>query len=266
MSSAIVTANTPSAGGIGLFEKWLSVWVALCMATGLVLGNIVPGLFELLSNWEYASVNFVVAVLIWAMVYPMMVAVDFSSLTHILDRPKGLVITVRGQLADQALHHGGTRRAVLQLPVRRPDPAGRRAVLHRRPDPPGRGALHRHGVRLVADDPRRRELHPGPGLGERPDHDLRLRAHRRPAAGRHRHRRALGDPAAVGGALRRHSARRWLPHPALAGGTCRTRRQRRRRGRPLHRQVSSRGRSSACSRPWCCCSASRVRSSSTSPS
>ena len=94
MSSAVVTANTPSAGGIGLFEKWLSVWVALCMATGLVLGNIVPGLFELLSNWEYASVNFVVAVLIWAMVYPMMVAVDFSSLTHILDRPKGLVITV----------------------------------------------------------------------------------------------------------------------------------------------------------------------------
>ena len=82
------------AAKIGFFEKWLSVWVALCIVAGLALGNLFPGAFETLAAWEYASVNFVVAVLIWAMVYPMMVAVDFASLRHIGDRPKGLVLTL----------------------------------------------------------------------------------------------------------------------------------------------------------------------------
>jgi ACR3 family arsenite transporter len=81
-------------GGIGVFEKWLSVWIALCIAAGIGLGNLLPGLFGTLAGWEYGSVNLVVAVLIWAMVYPMMVNVDFASLRHIGDRPKGLVITL----------------------------------------------------------------------------------------------------------------------------------------------------------------------------
>ena len=91
------TTATPVAdppGGIGIFEKWLSVWVALAIAAGLILGNVLPGLFEVLAGFEIASVNLVVAVLIWAMVYPMMVAVDFTSLAHIGDRPKGLVLTI----------------------------------------------------------------------------------------------------------------------------------------------------------------------------
>ncbi|MBT6276318.1 MAG: arsenical-resistance protein, partial [Chromatiales bacterium] len=87
------TADSP-AGGIGFFEKWLSVWVALCIGAGLILGNFFPALFGLLADFEYASVNLVVAVLIWAMVYPMMVNVDFASLRHIGDRPKGLIVTL----------------------------------------------------------------------------------------------------------------------------------------------------------------------------
>lgn len=82
------------AGGIGFFEKWLSLWVALCIVAGLALGNLWPELFEQLAALEYASVNLLVAVLIWAMVYPMMVNVDFASLRHIGDRPKGLVVTL----------------------------------------------------------------------------------------------------------------------------------------------------------------------------
>jgi len=82
------------AGGIGFFEKWLSVWVALCILAGIVLGNLLPGVFGALASLEYASVNLPVALLIWAMVYPMMVAVDFASLRHIGDRPKGLVLTL----------------------------------------------------------------------------------------------------------------------------------------------------------------------------
>lgn len=79
---------------MSLFDRYLSLWVALCIATGIALGSIFPGFFQLVAGWEYASVNLVVAVLIWAMVYPMMVAVDFASLRHIHRRPKGLVITV----------------------------------------------------------------------------------------------------------------------------------------------------------------------------
>ncbi|MGH8195240.1 MAG: ACR3 family arsenite efflux transporter [Woeseiaceae bacterium] len=91
-SAAASVAAAP--GGISSFEKWLSVWVALCIGAGLVLGNLFPGAFEALASFEYASVNLVVAVLIWAMVYPMMVAVDFTSLRHIGERPKGLILTV----------------------------------------------------------------------------------------------------------------------------------------------------------------------------
>ena len=87
-------AAAPPAAGIGFFEKWLSVWVALCIAAGIALGNTLPGLFTALAGFEYASVNLLVAVLIWAMVYPMMVNVDFASLRHIGDRPKGLVVTL----------------------------------------------------------------------------------------------------------------------------------------------------------------------------
>jgi arsenite transporter len=79
---------------MSVFERYLSIWVFLCIVAGIVLSNLMPGLFGVLAGLEYASVNLVVAVLIWAMVYPMMVAVDFSSLKQVGDRPKGLVITV----------------------------------------------------------------------------------------------------------------------------------------------------------------------------
>ncbi|MDS1136571.1 ACR3 family arsenite efflux transporter [Nitratireductor indicus] len=91
--NAISCAERP-AGGIGFFERYLSIWVALCIVAGIALGNLFPGLFGFLAGLEYASVNLVVAVLIWAMVFPMMVNVDFASLSHIGDRPKGLVLTL----------------------------------------------------------------------------------------------------------------------------------------------------------------------------
>ena len=74
---------------ISVFERYLSVWVALCIVTGIGLGSFFPAVFEMLSRIEYGSVNFLVAVLIWFMVYPMMVSVDFSSLKRIHERPRG---------------------------------------------------------------------------------------------------------------------------------------------------------------------------------
>jgi len=91
---ASASQSASQSGGIGFFEKWLSIWVALCITAGIVLGNIAPDLFQFLAGLEYASVNIVVAILIWGMVYPMMVNVDFASLRHIGERPKGLVITI----------------------------------------------------------------------------------------------------------------------------------------------------------------------------
>jgi arsenite transporter len=79
---------------MSVFERYLSLWVAACIVAGIVLANLMPGLFSLLAGLEYASVNLVVAVLIWAMVYPMMVAVDFGALRRVGERPKGLIITV----------------------------------------------------------------------------------------------------------------------------------------------------------------------------
>ncbi|MBL4733572.1 MAG: ACR3 family arsenite efflux transporter [Rhizobiaceae bacterium] len=86
--------NTETASSIGIFEKWLSVWVALSIIIGIFLGQVFPEAFQKLANLEYAHVNLVVAVLIWAMVYPMMISVDFASITHVADEPKGLIITL----------------------------------------------------------------------------------------------------------------------------------------------------------------------------
>ncbi|MAI89853.1 ACR3 family arsenite efflux transporter [Ponticaulis sp.] len=79
---------------MGFFERFLSVWVGLCIVAGILLGSLLPGVFSLLASFEYANVNLLVALLIWAMVYPMMVSVDFASLKGIHNRPKGLIITV----------------------------------------------------------------------------------------------------------------------------------------------------------------------------
>jgi ACR3 family arsenite transporter len=92
MSSESVALKSP--GGIGFFEKFLSLWVAICIAAGIGLGILFPAAFRALASLEYASVNIVVAVLIWAMVYPMMVSIDFASLAGIGAKPKGLFITI----------------------------------------------------------------------------------------------------------------------------------------------------------------------------
>lgn len=79
---------------MGIFERYLSLWVALAMAAGVILGNIFPAVFTLVAGLEFAHVNIVIAILIWVMIYPMMVQVDFSSLKNISQRPKGIVLTL----------------------------------------------------------------------------------------------------------------------------------------------------------------------------
>ena len=83
--------NTPP--GIGFFEKYLTIWVVVCMGIGVVIGVLLPAIPELLSRFEYANVSIPVAVLIWLMIYPMMLKVDFSSIKQVGQNPKGLIIT-----------------------------------------------------------------------------------------------------------------------------------------------------------------------------
>jgi len=79
---------------MNVFERYLSLWIAMAMAGGVLIGSTAPGLVQAVAAAEVASVNLVVAVLIWAMVYPMMVGVDPGSLRNVVKQPKGLAITL----------------------------------------------------------------------------------------------------------------------------------------------------------------------------
>ena len=79
---------------MGTFERYLSVWVGLCILAGIGLGLLIPGAFQALAGLEYAKVNFAVAILIWAMVWPMMIGVDFTAMARVGEKPKGLIITL----------------------------------------------------------------------------------------------------------------------------------------------------------------------------
>ncbi|SEI62475.1 arsenite transporter, ACR3 family [Alkalibacterium gilvum] len=78
---------------IGFFEKYLTVWVTICMIIGVLIGVYLPSIPEFLGNFEYANVSVPVAVLIWLMIYPMMLKIDFQSIKEVGENPKGLIVT-----------------------------------------------------------------------------------------------------------------------------------------------------------------------------
>ncbi|MHB8963642.1 MAG: ACR3 family arsenite efflux transporter, partial [Saccharofermentanales bacterium] len=79
--------------GIGFFQKYLTVWVILCMAAGILIGRFLPGIPTFFGRFEYAEVSIPIAVLIWLMIYPMMLKVDFQSIRNVGKNPKGLYVT-----------------------------------------------------------------------------------------------------------------------------------------------------------------------------
>lgn len=86
------TVNEPKK--IAFFERYLTLWVALCIGLGILLGNLAPDTMNVLSQWELYQVNIPIAILIWLMIYPMMLQIDFSSLKEVTQRPKGIILTV----------------------------------------------------------------------------------------------------------------------------------------------------------------------------
>jgi len=85
--------SKPKSGGISFFQKYLSLWVALCMVIGVLIGKFLPIIPDFLGQFEYAQVSIPVAILIWVMIYPMMMKVDFISLKNVGKNPKGLYVT-----------------------------------------------------------------------------------------------------------------------------------------------------------------------------
>ena len=80
-------------GGLGVFEKYLTLWVAACIIAGIAIGKYLPAFPAALGKLEYANVSLPVAVLIWLMIYPMMLKIDFQSIKNVGKNPKGLVVT-----------------------------------------------------------------------------------------------------------------------------------------------------------------------------
>ncbi len=94
--ASIGSANVPVANekGLGFFERYLSAWVALCIVVGVALGQLWPAVPETLSRFTYSQVSIPVAILIWLMIFPMMVQVDFGCIQRVGKQPKGLLITL----------------------------------------------------------------------------------------------------------------------------------------------------------------------------
>ena len=79
--------------GLGVFEKYLTIWVAVCIVIGISIGQLLPIVPETLNKFEYYNVSIPVAILIWLMIYPMMLKIDFSSILNATKKPKGLIVT-----------------------------------------------------------------------------------------------------------------------------------------------------------------------------
>ena len=143
---------------------------------GIALGQLLPGLFQLIGDLSIAQVNLPVGLLIWVMIIPMLVKVDFGALGQIRRHVQRHRRHAVRQLAGQALLDGASR-LDFHPPRVCAAAAGRPArQLHRRPDPAGRGALHGDGVRLEPPDRRRSALHALAGGPERHHHGGGLRA------------------------------------------------------------------------------------------
>ncbi len=94
MSDTSRPVNGVPAAKLSVFARYLSLWVALCIGAGVAVGYFLPGVPAFLGRFEYAKVSIPVALLIWLMIYPMMLKVDFTSIKNAGKKPKGLVITL----------------------------------------------------------------------------------------------------------------------------------------------------------------------------
>ena len=157
-----VTGKQAAGAEMSVFERYLTVWVFLCIVAGIALGQFFPGVFQFIGGIEVAQINLPVAVLIWLMIIPMLLKIDLKALAGVREHWRGVGVTLFVNWGGQALLDGAVglalhRRAVPPLPA-----GGAGRPLHRRADPPHRRTLHGHGVRLEQPLARRAALHADP--------------------------------------------------------------------------------------------------------
>lgn len=93
-SSGVASRAHAERAGLGLFERYLSLWVALCIIVGITLGHLAPSAFAAIAAVEFAHVNMVVAVLVWLMIVPMLVKIDFAALGSVRQHWRGVGVTL----------------------------------------------------------------------------------------------------------------------------------------------------------------------------
>lgn len=89
----VIKMEKETTQGIGFFEKYLSIWVLLCMASGILIGKFLPGIPSILNKMQFAEQNIPLAVLIWIMIFPMMMKIDFQSIKNVGKNPLGIMIS-----------------------------------------------------------------------------------------------------------------------------------------------------------------------------
>ena len=209
------------------FERYLTLWVALCIVVGVALGHLMPGVFHAIGGFEVAKVNLPVAVLIWLMIIPMLIKIDFAALAQVRQHWRGIGVTLFINWAVKPFSMAWLAWLFV-------------GYLFRPYLPAEQINSYIAGLIILAAAPctamvfvwsnltrGRAAFYPEPGRAERHDHGLRLRADRRPAAGPVGDHSALEYADLVGGALHRPAGHRG------AAGASSTLVVRRRRHRPV---------------------------------
>ena len=218
MTSVTEISRRRAAPALGTFERYLTLWVALCIVAGIVLGRLLPEPFQALGRMTVAEVNIPVAVLIWLMIVPMLLKVDFGALHRVAEQWRGIAVTVGVNWLVKPFSMALLGWLFIGWLFRPWLPAGADRQLYRRADPAGRRALHGDGVRVVQPDRWRPELHADPGRAQRHDHGVRLCADRRAAARPVLDHRAVVDAVPLRRSLHRRAGDRGAAVAAVIAG------------------------------------------------
>ena len=190
---------------MNLFDRYLSLWVALCIVAGVALGHLLPGLFASVACAEIARVNLPVAGLVWLMIIPMLLKIDFGALGQVREHWRGVGVTLFINWAVKPFSMASAGLA-LHWPFVSRHGCHRRAsfVLHGRADSPCRCTLHCHGVRMVSACAK---VEPHYTLSQVALNDVIMVIAFAPLVGllarRRLDHRALGDPAAFSAVVHR---------------------------------------------------------------
>ena len=203
---------------MGIFERYLTLWVALCIVAGIALGQAMPAVFHALGAATVAEVNLPVAVLVWLMIIPMLLKIDLAALGQVREHWRGIAVTVGINWLVKPFSMALLGWLFIGYLFRPFLPADQIDSLYRRADPACGGALHGNGVRLVEPRGRRAAFHAVAGRAQRHDHGGGLRANRRAAARPLFDHRAMEHALAVGRPLYRRAGDRGATLAARAAG------------------------------------------------